>query len=64
MDVPEPARLSACSKVHHPGTARPDEVSGAERRGEALVFGKAQCAACHVSPYLHDDQLLTLDDTL
>ena len=29
----------------------------AEKRGEALFFGKAQCASCHAAPYYTDNTM-------
>jgi cytochrome c peroxidase len=35
----------------------PSKASEAERRGEALFFGKAQCATCHSGPAFLDHQM-------
>lgn len=42
-----------------PVTGRLDPKKGTEneRRGEALFFGKAQCATCHTPPYYLDQQM-------
>ena len=36
------------------------KASEAERRGEALFFGKAQCSICHVPPYYTDNLMHNL----
>ena len=33
------------------------KATDSERRGEALFFGKAQCAACHPAPFYLDQQM-------
>jgi cytochrome c peroxidase len=35
-------------------------ASEAERRGENLFFGKAQCAVCHTPPYYTDNSMHNL----
>jgi cytochrome c peroxidase len=37
------------------GRLDPDLATEAERRGEALFFGKARCAECHPPPYYTDN---------
>ncbi|HYF00002.1 MAG TPA: cytochrome B6, partial [Planctomycetota bacterium] len=37
------------------GKLDPAQASEAEKRGEALFFGKARCATCHVPPYYTDN---------
>ncbi|MBK8174036.1 MAG: cytochrome B6 [Rhodospirillales bacterium] len=36
------------------------KASDAERRGEAVFFGKGQCAACHQAPYFTDNLMHNL----
>jgi len=38
----------------------PLKASAAERRGQALFFGKAQCAVCHAPPYYTDNSMHNL----
>jgi cytochrome c peroxidase len=42
------------------GRLDPARASEAELRGEALFFGKAQCATCHVPPYYTDNLMHNL----
>jgi cytochrome c peroxidase len=39
------------------GRLDPKKASPAEMRGEALFFGKANCAACHTPPYYTDNTM-------
>jgi hypothetical protein len=69
LDFPPAPKLNILGRLD------PAMSSEAERRGEALFFGKAQCAADgpiktfplrgikDSPPHLHDDRLLTRDDT-
>ncbi|MEI2454916.1 hypothetical protein ABU614_15880 [Lysobacter firmicutimachus] len=41
------------------GRLKPD-AGEAEKRGEALFFGKAQCSACHAPPYYTDNSMHNL----
>ncbi|TWT45362.1 Cytochrome c551 peroxidase precursor [Phycisphaerae bacterium RAS1] len=41
-------------KLNLYGRLDPARASEPERRGEALFFGKAQCAVCHTPPYYTD----------
>ena len=59
--VPEPARLPAGAEAERARQARPRaRPAEAERRGEELFFGKAQCATCHVPPYYTDNLMHNL----
>jgi cytochrome c peroxidase len=42
------------------GRLDPARATEAERRGEALFFGKAQCSICHVPPYYTDNLMHNL----
>ena len=42
------------------GRLDPALASDAEKRGEALFFGKAQCSACHTPPYYTDNTMHNL----
>ena len=42
------------------GRLDPVKASESETRGQALFFGKAQCATCHVPPYYTDNQMHNL----
>jgi cytochrome c peroxidase len=46
-------------KLGWDGKLDPAQASEAESRGQALFFGKAQCATCHPAPYYTD---LTMHD--
>jgi cytochrome c peroxidase len=39
------------------GQLDPKKATPAERRGQALFFGQAQCAVCHPSPYYTDNSM-------
>ena len=39
------------------GRLHPGKATKSERRGEALFFGKAQCAVCHPAPFYLDNQM-------
>jgi cytochrome c peroxidase len=54
LDFPPAPKLDILGKLD-PGKATP-----AERRGQALFFGKAQCASCHVPPYYTDNLMHNL----
>jgi cytochrome c peroxidase len=41
-------------KLNIYGRLDPGQASETEERGEALFFGKAQCAVCHTAPYYTD----------
>ena len=45
------------SKLDLFGKLKPAQSTASERRGQALFFGKAQCAACHTSPYYTDNTM-------
>jgi cytochrome c peroxidase len=38
----------------------PAKANDAEKRGEALFFGKAQCSQCHQAPYYTDNLMHNL----
>ncbi len=42
------------------GRLAPKQASDAELRGEALFFGKAECASCHPAPYYTDNLMHNL----
>lgn len=42
-------------KLDLTGRLDPAKASDSERRGEALFFGKAQCASCHPAPFYLDN---------
>ena len=54
LDFPPAPKLNILGRLD------PAKSSEAERRGEALFFGKAQCAACHVPPYYTDNLMHNL----
>ena len=54
LDFPPAPKLNILGRLD------PARSSEAERRGEALFFGKAQCAACHVPPYYTDNLMHNL----
>lgn len=42
------------------GRLDPAKATEAEKRGEALFFGKAQCSSCHAPPYYTDNTMHNL----
>ena len=44
-------------KLNVLGRLDPALATDAEKRGEALFFGKAQCASCHAAPYYTDNTM-------
>lgn len=44
-------------KLNVLGRLDPQKGTESERRGEALFFGKAQCAACHPAPFYLDNEM-------
>lgn len=42
------------------GRLDPAKATEAEKRGEALFFGKAQCSSCHTPPYYTDNTMHNL----
>jgi cytochrome c peroxidase len=48
FDFPPAPKLTVLGKLD------PKKATGAELRGQALFFGKAQCAICHPAPYYTD----------
>jgi cytochrome c peroxidase len=54
LDFPPAPKLNILGRLD---PAKSDE---SERRGEALFFGKAQCAVCHVPPYYTDNLMHNL----
>ena len=54
LDFPPAPKLDAFGKL------RPELASEQELRGQALFFGKAQCATCHVPPYYTDNLMHNL----
>lgn len=53
-DFPPAPKLDVYGKLD------PRKATPAELRGQALFFGKGQCAACHVPPYYTDNLMHNL----
>jgi cytochrome c peroxidase len=51
LDFPPAPKLNALGRLD------PSKATQSEVRGEALFFGKAQCATCHVPPFYLDNQM-------
>jgi cytochrome c peroxidase len=51
FDFPPAPKLNVLGRLI-PGKASPEEL-----KGEALFFGKAQCASCHPAPFYLDQQM-------
>ncbi len=51
LDFPPAPKLTPLGRLD------PEKATGSERRGEALFFGKAQCAVCHPAPSYLDNQM-------
>jgi cytochrome c peroxidase len=54
LDFPPAPKLDIFGKLN------PAKASAAELRGQALFFGKAQCAVCHQPPYYTDNSMYNL----
>jgi cytochrome c peroxidase len=54
LDFPPAPKLNVLGRLD------PSQASQAELRGEALFFGKAQCAICHPAPYYTDNLMHNL----
>jgi cytochrome c peroxidase len=54
LDFPPAPKLTAFGKLD------PTKATEAELRGQALFFGKAQCATCHPAPYYTDNLMHNL----
>ena len=54
LDFPPAPKLNILGRLD------PAKSSEAERRGEALFFGKAQCSVCHTAPYYTDNLMHNL----
>ncbi len=54
LDFPPAPKLDVFGKLN------PDKATSAERRGQDLFFGKAQCAGCHTPPYYTDNSMHNL----
>jgi cytochrome c peroxidase len=54
LDFPPAPKLNVLGRLD------PARATEAERRGEALFFGKAQCSACHIAPYYTDNLMHNL----
>src|SRR5438445_4278544 len=54
LDFPPAPKLDVFGKLD------PKRATPAELRGQALFFGKAQCAACHTPPYYTDNLMHNL----
>ena len=51
LDFPPAPKLDVFGKLDPQGKATPQEL-----RGQALFFGKGQCATCHPAPYYTDNR--------
>ena len=51
LDFPPAPKLNVLGRLD------PTKASQSELRGEAVFFGKGQCAACHVPPFYLDDKM-------
>ena len=54
LDFPPAPKLNVMGRLD------PAVTNEAERRGEALFFGKAQCSTCHPAPYYTDNLMHNL----
>ena len=54
LDFPPAPKLNILGRLD------PAKASEAEKRGEALFFGKAQCSTCHPAPYYTDNLMHNL----
>ena len=54
LDFPPAPKLGINGKLD------PKKASDSELRGQALFFGKAQCATCHAAPYYTDNLMHNL----
>ncbi len=54
LDFPPAPKLNVFGKLD------PKKASEAELRGQAVFFGKGQCATCHTPPYYTDNQMHNL----
>jgi cytochrome c peroxidase len=54
LDFPPAPKLTVLGKLD------PKKGSESEIRGQALFFGKAQCATCHPAPYYTDGSMHNL----
>lgn len=54
LDFPPAPKLNVFGRLD------PSKASDAEKRGEAVFFGKGQCATCHTPPYYTDNSMHNL----
>ncbi|HZQ46729.1 MAG TPA: cytochrome B6 [Verrucomicrobiae bacterium] len=54
LDFPPAPKLDIFGKLN------PEKASAVELRGQAIFFGKAQCAVCHPPPYYTDNSMHNL----
>lgn len=54
LDFPPAPKLNVFGRLD------PSKASDAEKRGEAVFFGKGQCATCHTPPYYTDNGMHNL----
>ena len=54
MDFPPAPKLGIDGKLD------PRKASEAEKRGQAVFFGKGQCSTCHIPPYYTDNNMHNL----
>ena len=52
--------FSPAPKLNVLGRLDPGKATESEQRGQALFFGKAQCAGCHPAPYYTDNLMHNL----
>ncbi|HVL02298.1 MAG TPA: hypothetical protein VM553_20910, partial [Dongiaceae bacterium] len=54
LDFPPAPKLNVFGRLD------PAKASEAEKRGEAVFFGKGQCSTCHIPPYYTDNSMHNL----
>ncbi len=54
LDFPPAPKLNVFGKLD------PAQATDAEKRGEAVFYGKGQCATCHTPPYFTDNSMHNL----
>jgi cytochrome c peroxidase len=59
-EVQELFDLPPAPKLNIYGRLDPSKANESEMRGEALFFGKANCAVCHIPPYYTDNLMHNL----
>src|ERR1035437_1996407 len=56
-EMPELRDFPPAPKLNVLGKLDPKKATALELRGQALFFGKAQCATCHAPPYYTDNSM-------